>query len=375
MTTAARGHHAPEDEQDRGLGVRIARVAGIPVYVAPSWFLIAVVITAIVARPFLGTRPLLGIGIGIAQALVLLVSVLVHEAAHAATARAFGMPVVRIVANLWGGHTSMEAGRTTPGRMALVAAAGPASNAVFAGLAWLALPSATGDVSGRILEGLVIINGSLAVLNILPGMPLDGGQVLECLVWKVTGDRNKGSVVAGWSGRVLAALVVLWFFVRPVATGQQIGFSHIWSLFIASILWTGATESIRRGRALSTIGRLRLGSVMHPAIAVPETAHVAELPATPGGELVVVDAHGRPTAYVDSAHLSSVPPDARPHTPVSAVASQQHPGWVIEADPAGDVMPAVAALQEFQITVGAVVHQGRVVGVVHAADIGRALNG
>ena len=62
-------------------------------------------------------------------------------------------------------------------------------------------------------------------------------------------------------------------------------------------------------------------------------------------------------------------------TPVSAVASQQHPGWVIEADPAGDVMPAVAALQEFQITVGAVVHQGRVVGVVHAADIGRALNG
>ncbi|MEP6855320.1 MAG: site-2 protease family protein [Pedococcus sp.] len=375
MTTAARGHHASEDEQDRGHGVRIARVGGIPVYLAPSWFLIAVVITAIVAQPLLDTRPLLGIGIGFAQALVLLVCVLVHEAAHAATARAFGMPVVRIVANLWGGHTSMEAGRTTPGRMALVAAAGPASNAVFAGLAAVALPAVTGEVSHRLVLGLVIINGSLAVLNILPGMPLDGGQVLECLVWKMTGDRNKGSVVAGWSGRLLTLAVVLWFFVRPLAMGQGIGFNQIWVLFIASILWAGATESIRRGHALSTIGRLRLHTVMRPALAVPDTASVAQLPATPGGELVVVDARGRPTAYVDAAHLSSVPPDARPYTPVSAVASHQHEGWVIDADPAGDVMPAVAALQEFGITVGAVVHHGRVVGIVHAADIGRALNG
>ncbi|WP_344189455.1 site-2 protease family protein [Pedococcus aerophilus] len=374
MTTAARGHHAPEGEQERGLGVRIARVAGIPVYLAPSWFLIAAVITAIVAAPLLSTRPLVGIGVGFAQALVLLVCVLVHEAAHAATARGFGMPVVRIVANLWGGHTSMEAGHTTPGRMALVAAAGPASNAVFAALAWLALPSVTGDVSSRLVEGLVIINGSLAVLNILPGMPLDGGQVLECLVWKVTGDRNKGSVVAGWSGRVLAVGVVLWFFVRPLVMTQDLGFGQIWVLFIGSILWAGATESIRRGKALATIGRITLRSVMRAAVAVPDTARVGDLPATPGGELVVVDGHGRPSAYVDSAHLSSVPPDARPHTPVSAVASQQDPGWVIDADPAGDVMPALAALQEFGITVGAVVHQGRVVGVVHAADVGRALN-
>ena len=374
MTTAARGHHTSEDEQESGLGVRIARVAGIPVYLAPSWFLIAAVITAIVAAPLLPTRPLVGIGIGFAQALVLLVCVLVHEAAHAVTARSFGMPVVRIVANLWGGHTSMEAGRTTPGRMALVAAAGPASNAVFAGLAWLALPAVTGDVSGRLVEGLVIINGSLALLNILPGMPLDGGQVLECLVWKVTGDRNKGSVVAGWSGRLLTVLVVLWFFVRPLVQGRSIGFGQIWILVIASILWAGATESIRRGQALATIGRIRLDQVMRPAIAVPDTAQVADLPATPGGELVVVDGRGRPTAYVDTTHLSSVPPDARPHTPVSAVASQQHEGWVIDADPTGDVMPALAALQEFGITVGAVVHHGRVVGVVHAADIGRALN-
>src|SRR6476646_3324957 len=100
---------------ESGPGVRIARVGGIPVYLAPSWFLIAIVITVIVAFPVLDTDPLRGIGIGMLQALVLLASVLVHEAAHAVSARALGIPVVRIVANLWGGHTAMGAGRTGPG--------------------------------------------------------------------------------------------------------------------------------------------------------------------------------------------------------------------------------------------------------------------
>ncbi len=369
MTTAG--------EDERGHGVRIARVSGIPVYLAPSWFLIAVVIVVIVGPPLAQSRPDLGVlayGVGVLQALLLLFSVLVHEGAHAATARAVGMPVVRIVANLWGGHTSMEAGRTTPGRMALVAAAGPLANAVLAGFAWVLLPVVPSGIPDRMVFGAVIINGSLAVLNILPGMPLDGGQVLECLVWKVTGDRNRGSVVAGWAGRVLTLLVVLWFIVRPVLAGQTLGYNQIWVLVIASVLWGGATQSIRRGQALAGIERLRLQDVMRPAVAVTASTSVEQATQTAGRELVVVDQWGRPVAYVDTEHLSSVPPDARPHTPVSAVASHQHEGWVIEADPAGDVMPAVAALQHFEITVGAVVHHGRLVGVVHATDIGQALS-
>jgi Zn-dependent protease len=178
MTTQA---GRPTDEP--GHGVRIARVAGIPVYVAPSWFLVAAVIVVVYAGALLETRPLYGIGVGVLQALVLLVSVLVHEAAHALAARAFGMPVLRIVANLWGGHTAMEEVRAAPGRLAVVAVAGPLANGLVAVLAFVALQGATGDLSGRVLEGLVLINGSLAVLNILPGLPLDGGQVLACLVW------------------------------------------------------------------------------------------------------------------------------------------------------------------------------------------------
>jgi Zn-dependent protease len=284
------------------------------------------------------------------------------------------MPVVRIVANLWGGHTSMESVRASPGRLALIAAAGPAANALVAGAAWLALPAVSGDLAGRLMEGVVIINGSLAVLNILPGMPLDGGQVLESLVWKATGDRNRGSMVAGWAGRGLAVLVVLVFFVRPLLERQTIGFGQVWSVLIATILWGGATESIRRGRVLDSISRVRLADVLRPAVPVPATATVEEAGQADGRELVVLDARGRPAAYVVAEDLGAVPPAARARTPVTAVASTQHDGWVIEADPSGDVLPALAALQQFGLAVGAVVHHGRLQGVVHVADVVAAIS-
>src|SRR3954471_5341481 len=93
---------APEQEpEEKGHGVRIARVGGVPVYLAPSWFLIAAVIVAIVSTPYFPDRVGTGIALGVTQALLLLFSVLVHEAAHAVTARVFNMPVIRIVANLW----------------------------------------------------------------------------------------------------------------------------------------------------------------------------------------------------------------------------------------------------------------------------------
>ena len=142
-------------------------------------------------------------------------------------------------------------------------------------LAWLVLLADDRRPHQRACSaGSSIINGSLAVLNFLPGMPLDGGQVVESLVWKFTGNRNKGSVVAGWCGRVLTVLLVLWFFVRPLAEGQQVGFDSIWVLVVGSVLWTGATDSIRRGRALLSLSRVRVGAVMQPLTVLPGSATV-----------------------------------------------------------------------------------------------------
>ena len=352
--------------EEPGHGVRIARVGGVPVYLAPSWFLIAAVIVAIVAWPVLDTRPLFGLAVGVAQALLLLVSVLVHEAAHALAARGYRMRVLRIVANVWGGHTSFEAPSTSPGPMAVVAAAGPAANAVLALVSFVALQATTGDVSGRLLTGLLIINGSLAVLNILPGMPLDGGQVLESLVWKATGDRNRGSVVAGWSGRGLAVLVVLWFVARPLVSAGGAGLSpdSIWALVVASILWTGATESIRRGRALAQIESMRVSQVMEAAVYLSPETPVGVAVAHPHA-VVTTDYRGIPCLVFASA-AGALPDGMDPNAPLIAAVTRFPDENVVEVAPDSTALTVVAAMQATGFQDVVLTWHGRVYGIAHA---------
>ncbi|WP_157605949.1 site-2 protease family protein [Phycicoccus sp. Soil802] len=362
MTTRA-PEHQPEES---GHGVRIARVGGVPVYLAPSWFLIAAVIVAIVAPPYFPERPGAGIAIGVTQALLLLVSVLVHEAAHAVTARAFRMPVIRIVANVWGGHTSFEAGRSTPGRLAAIAAAGPAANAALAVAAWLFLLGASGHLTSALLSGLVIINGSLAVLNFLPGLPLDGGQVVESLVWKATGNRNRGSVVAGWCGRVLTVLLVLWFCVRPLAQGQQLGFDTIWVLLIGSVLWTGATQSIRRGQALSTIQRVRLGSVAKPLTVLPGATPV-QVAIDLETHVVTLDDRGVPCLM-----LLDTGQELPAWAPLSSVVTRLPDQNVVEASPDDDVEAVVVAMQETGVGTVVLTNGGRAYAFVDGPALSAA---
>ena len=366
---------APEKEpEESGHGVRIARVGGVPVYLTPSWFIIAAIIVAIVATPYFPDRVGVGVALGVTQALLLLVSVLVHEAAHAVSARAFGMPVIRIVANLWGGHTSFEATRSAPGRMAAIAAAGPSANAVLALVAWLLMLQTSGDRTNVLLSGLVIINGSLAVLNFLPGMPLDGGQVVESLVWKATGDRNKGAVVAGWCGRVLTVLLVLGFFVRPLAQGQAIGFDSIWVLVIGSVLWRGASESIRRGQVLGQLARIRVRDVVDAAVLLP--------PDTPLGVaidhpdvVVTYDHRGVPCLVLTYPHAEGEPVHIDRQAPLVSAVLRFPDESIVETQPDDDVSAVLAAMQATDFLDVILTSGGRVYGITHAAWINAVAEG
>ena len=368
MTTGPHPGGAPGPEG--GPGVRIARVAGIPVYLAPSWFVIALVITAIVAFPVLDTDPLRGIGLGMVQALVLLASVLVHEGAHAVSARALGVPVVRIVANLWGGHTAMGAGRSGPGRMAVIAVAGPLSNAALAVVALAAHPFAQSDFSARVIEGLIIINGSLAVLNILPGLPLDGGQVVESLVWGATGDRNRGLVVAGWCGRILTLGLVFWFLARPFLQTRQFGFDGLWVLLIASVLWSGATEAIRRGTAFAQLDRLTVADIMEAAVYLPPHTPLAAAIAHPGA-VVTSDARGIPCLIL-SAPEGAVPPNVDPQAPLTSAVVRIPDENVVEVAPGAGVMAVVAVMQSSTVGTVVLTSQGRPYGIAHARLVNEA---
>ena len=368
------------EPSQRRPGVKVGSVAGVPIFIGGSWVVIALVLIALIGPSTAAQRPDLGVlayGVGALYALLLLVAILVHEVAHALAARAYGLPVLRIVADLWGGHTAFEAGRSTPGSSAVIAAVGPLSNAVLALLAWVALQAATpGGIPSALVGGFALLNAALAAFNLLPGLPLDGGQLVESAVWAASGSRPRGMVVAGWCGRAVTALVFGWFLGRPLLNGRSPDvFDLLWAVFIASFMWAGASAAIRGGQALAAVNQVPLARVLRPALPAGADERLDAVLArwAPGHAVVVFDGHGQPVGLVDPEAVGHVPPARYAETGVGAVSSPQPRGWAVEADPGADIVPVVTAMQTVGASLVAVTHQGRFLGVVSVADVNRAL--
>lgn len=352
--------------------MRVATVAGVPVYIGRSWGILALIIVALIGPQL---QPTLGAGgylVAVGYALLLLLAVMVHEAAHAISARSFGFPVHRVVADLWGGHTALDVTRSTPGRSAVVAVAGPLANLALSALGY----GAAAVLEPGIAHGLAAIFGLLNLLlagfNILPGLPLDGGQLVESAVWKLTGDRHRGRVVAGYCG-ILVALGVLFVFVgRPLLEGRQPSLIQLgWALLICFFLWQGARSAISAGRIGSALDKVSVAMVLTPTAPVAFDAMLTQLPQ--GAPPVVVDGAGMPVALIDGSALAAVPPAAAGHTTVSSVSRPQPPGWVVEADPAAPVTTLFAPMNAVGTGILAVRYAGRVIGIVTAASINDAV--
>jgi Zn-dependent protease len=301
-------------------------VLGVPVRLAPSWFVIAVVVVVVFAPSVEQSTGLEAPATWVVAALfavLLLVSVLLHEIAHAAAARMLGMPVSEIVANLWGGHTQFSDESPTPGSTALVAVVGPVANGALALAGWAALGLVSDGVARVLLVALLLTNGFVAVFNLVPGLPLDGGRVLEAAVWKVTGDRSKGTLSAGWCGRLVAVLLLLWMVGRPIVAGEQPQLTNVvWSVMIAALLWQGATAAIGVARLRRSAARVRLADLVQSAAALPSADTTwRELPLDDPRHLVALDEAGRPEGLLTAAarralHAGALPPAG---TPLSAV--------------------------------------------------------
>src|SRR5918993_338817 len=306
--------------------VRLGQVAGVPVYLDRTWLFLAAFIawTGWQAGRDLGT----GGALAYAAWLVLgiLIAVLGHEVAHALSARLLGFRVHRIVATLWGGHTAYDGTGTTPGRAAVIAVSGPVANLALAGVGAVAMALLPWPAS-EFGWSFVVLNMLLAGFNLLPGLPLDGGQLVESLVWSVTGRRDLGLVVAGWCGRLLAIGLVLWFVALPLARGTPDVLDAVLAAVMAWILWSGATAAIRRGPYEGLLARIRPEDVLglldpgtrlaSLVVRIPD-ACVVDLPpgsstepvlramATTGQPLVVVTSGGQVQGVVTSVRLNAV---------------------------------------------------------------------
>lgn len=301
----------------RAKGWVIGHAAGTRIVLRPGAVLLVAVITVLFGptvgalRPDLGSSAyLVAAGFGV----LLLGSVLLHELAHALVARRLGMDVPEIAVTLLGGHTQI-AGATTPGADALVAVVGPATNGAIAVIAALVLPTLPPGVPALLVLLLAYANGFVAVLNLLPGLPLDGGRLLEALVWRMTGRRATGTLIGAWAGRALAVGLVLAAVGIPYLLGQVPDLVAVmWAALVALILWTGAGPflvAVRRERAVTA---LNLADLVRPVHVVPVGTRVADL----DGETVVVD-DGVVVGYVDQAAAAAVPAEHRGDAEVGSV--------------------------------------------------------
>ncbi len=361
--------------------LRIGQIGGVDVLVRSSWLVVAVIIAVMVAPSVEAAEPGLGgwkYVAGGAFAVLLYFSVLLHEMSHALMAKRYGLPVRSITLHFLGGVTEIEGEPDTPRREFGVSVVGPltsiAVGVVFALLHFVTPPGLL-RLAVDMLAGANLIVG---VLNLVPGLPLDGGRVLRAAVWKLTGNPHQGTIVAGWGGRLAAVAALAYPFGRALATGEPTTVSdYVFSLVIAGFLWGGASAAIVSAKVRRRLPALRARVLARRALTVPHDLPLAEAVRRAqdeqAGSIVVLDATGRTSGIVNEAAVQATPEDRRPWLPVSAVSRTLEPGLSLSADLSGEAL--IRAMQRTPASEYLLLdEEGSVFGVLVTEDVDRAFS-
>ncbi len=373
----------PEQHPQRPVpgGLLIGHVLGVPIYLAPTWILIAVLITVVVARRV--EAEIAGIGalryvVAFGFAVLLYASVLIHEIGHTLTAVRLGHPVRRITLHFLGGASELESEPRTPGREFLIAVAGPVLSLLLGlGTLVIARSMGAGTVPGFLMLELAVANLAVGVLNLLPGLPLDGGRLVAAAVWKLSGRRLTGIVVAAHAGRALAVVVLVLPLLWGIAVSSSVPVGLVlWAAVVASFLWVGAGQTLASARIRARIPEVSARRLARRAVpveaALPLSEALRRLREADAAAMVVVDSTGRPTGLVDEAAVGRTPEQRRPWVSAGDVARRLDNQRVLTVDLAGDAL--VEAMARFPSTEYLVLDAaGLVYGVLSTADVERAV--
>ena len=369
---------------DARLGIIIARPFGIPVFVSPYWFVVAGVLVVLYSNSnslpgtVQGSVP--RYLVGVAFVVLLYLSVLIHELSHCVVARAFRLPVRRILLYPLGGFSEIEQEPPTPGQEFLVSAAGPAMSLLLAALGFgvreLFHPP---GIPGVLVDRLILANAVVGVFNLLPGLPLDGGRVLRAGLWKITGKSGYSTGLAAWAGRVIAIGLALAVLVMP---GSQIGLVNggygIWLIAVAAFMWMSAGQALRSSRVRERLPSLQARALARRAIPIASSLPLAEAirraDLAQARALVVVDHDAKPIAIVNESAVIATPEQRRPWIDAGSLARTLDPDMILSADLSGmDLIEAVrrAPASEYLL----VEPSGQVYGVLATADLDHAFAG
>jgi Zn-dependent protease len=326
--------------------IRIFRIRGIDIRIDPSWIVIFALLTWSLGATFLSLHPSWGLFVaflvGAVAALSFFASVLVHELAHTLVATAWGIPVRDITLHLFGGMSSLEREPPTPKSEFWMAIVGPIASLGIGVMFFLgaSLFVTIGGVPTELAPGVIVrelgpvstvlfwlasANILVALFNLLPGFPLDGGRVLRSIVWGISGDLQKATRVATVAGQMLGwALVITGLFMAFGGTVPFFGTGLVPGLWMALIGWVLRTAAVQsyRGTVLETmLEGVRSGDLMRTAGSWVTAATSVE---TLVNEVLM---HSEERAFpvfegptfvgiVSLTDVRGVTPDERPYTPV-----------------------------------------------------------
>ena len=299
---------------------------------------------------------------GVIGAVVLLGSLLAHEVSHALVARHNDVRVRSITLFVFGGVAQLEGEAHTPGADFRIAAVGPGVSLVLATLfGAIQMAVVAAGVHGlpvRVLSWLWQINLLLAIFNLIPAAPLDGGRILRAGLWQRSGDHFRASVTASRAGRVFAIVLIVLGLLAYVSTGSVIG---LWPALIGLFVYSAARGEEQYAMVQGAMANLTVGQVMTPALpSVPSRTTVADMASLlwlyRGDIAAVTDDSGQLAGVVTAQAVSAVPLERRPATtsneiaiPLSAipvahsqepmtallermVSKEGHPALVLDAD-------------------------------------------
>jgi Zn-dependent protease len=229
--------------------IPVGRVLGIPLELDYSWFLVFALLTWALAvghypAEYKGWPAGLYWIMGAVTAVMLFVSVLLHELGHSVVARRYKIPVRRITLFIFGGVSQIEAEAATAGADFRIAVAGPLVSLALAALFTLLQPAVAG-VSPllALARYLAYINLALGLFNLIPGFPLDGGRGLRAVIWRLTGDFHRATRIAVSVGRGFAFVFIL-VGVWEVFGGNFVG--GLWIIFIGWFLESAAVAQTQQ---------------------------------------------------------------------------------------------------------------------------------
>jgi Zn-dependent protease len=358
-------------------GIRLFSVWGIPIYLHVSWFIIFALITLSLAKQFTSLHPgwtqTQHYALGIITSVLFFASVVFHELSHSFVALRYQIPVKSITLFVFGGLAGIGREPDNARQEFNIAIAGPLSSLFLAGCFWLVAHFFHGDDMVVAAAGwLAWINTPLAVFNLVPGFPLDGGRVLRGIAWGITGNFERATKIAANAGKAFAYVMIL-IGVWQMLNGNWVG--GLWTAFIGWFLLSAAQESYAQVAIRSTLNGVRAADVMSQDVPTVTRdmsleEYVHEVLRTGVLTHIVIGA-GKPVGLVSLQAARTVPRNEWATNSVQAVMLPiERIEWAKPDEPALAVLERMQKQDIAQMPVAA---DGNIVGMISRDGILRVL--